>query len=396
MRNDICQNSHCPGPRVLLVTASVGTGHNQAAGALEEEFRARNFAEIRCVDSLDFTPRTFRAKYAGGYSLMFTRLPFFYGLGFRLLDRPTGGGRTPGEKYRLWRERKAMKKFADFVREFNPDVIVYTHFLAPAIIQPMIRRGEINPKQMMVVTDIQIHRWWYSEGIDRWFIAQEPSRRQLLRWNIDSAKIVVSGIPLRSKWDASEQSQLQTSNLQEIRRAFSLPDGKKIVLLSGGTAFTCGPVARIARRIIANRDDICVVVLGGRDKQLLGKLGGLAEARAGKIIPIGFTDRLHELMRCASLMLTKAGGLITAECLATRLPMVILPPVPGQESGNARFYAQQGAAVIARNTKQSVTLAHQLLDDESRLAEMSQNAAALKFPGRLTITDAVAQNLQAL
>jgi len=389
MINETRQNKDGARPRVLLVTASVGTGHNQAARALEEELCARNVADVQCVDSLDFTPRLFRAKYAGGYSLTFTRFAFFYGLGFRLLDRPTGSARTWDERYRLRGERKALGKFADFVREFNPDVIVYTHFLAPAIIQPMIQRGEINPRQIMVVTDIQVHRWWYSEGIDKWFIAQEASRQQLLRWDIDPAKIVVSGIQLRSKWDIPEQSQ--APDFCQIRKAFSLPEGKKIVLLSGGTAFTCGPIERIAHRIVSGRDDICVVVLGGRNKQLLGKLSGLPEAREGKIIPVGFTDRLHELMRCASLILTKAGGLITTECLATQLPMVILQPVPGQESGNARFYADQGAAVVARNPKQSVRLVHQLLDDESRLAEMSQNAAALKFPGRLTITDAISE-----
>jgi len=394
MEHEIRQNKNGARPRVLLVTASVGTGHNQAVRALEEELRARDCAEIECVDCLDFTPRVFRAKYAGGYSLMFTRFSFFYGIGFCLLDRPRGSGRTPGEKYRLGRERKALKKFADFVRKFNPDVIVYTHFLAPAVIQPMIRCGEINPKQMMVVTDIKVHRWWYSEGIDTWFIAQEASRQQLLKWNIDSSQIVVSGIPLRSKWDLLQQTQqAQSSDLWQIRKAFSLPDNKKIVLLSGGTAFTCGPIERIARRIVSGRDDICVVVLGGRNKQLLGKLGRLTEAREGKIIPVGFTDRLHELMRCASLMLTKAGGLITTECLATGLPMVILQPVPGQESGNARFYATNGAAVVASNAKQSVRLVRQLLDDPSRLAEMSQNAAALKLPGRLTIIDAIVKAL---
>jgi processive 1,2-diacylglycerol beta-glucosyltransferase len=385
------QNKNGARPRVLLVTASVGTGHNQAARALEEELHTRDFAEVKCVDSLDFTPRLFRAKYAGGYSLTFTRFPFFYGIGFRLLDRPTGPGRTMGERYRLLSEGRALKKLADFVREFNPDVIVYTHFLAPAIIQQMIHRGEINPRQMMVVTDIKIHRWWYCESIDTWFLPQEASRQQLLGWNIDPSKIVVSGIPLRSKWDPPQQGQ--SLDIQQIRKAFSLPEDKKIVLLSGGTAFTCGPIERIARQLVTGRDDICVVVLGGRDKQLLGKLGSLPEARDGKIIPVGFTDRLHELMRCASLILTKAGGLITTECLATQLPMVILQPVPGQESGNAQFYAEQGAAVVARNAKQSVHLVHQLLDDESRLAEMSQNAAALKFPGRCTIVDAIADNL---
>ena len=45
MINEIRQATDSARPRVLLVTASVGTGHNQAARALEEELCVRDIAD---------------------------------------------------------------------------------------------------------------------------------------------------------------------------------------------------------------------------------------------------------------------------------------------------------------------------------------------------------------
>lgn len=51
-------------PRVLLLHASVGTGHKRAAEALAAAFTRRQPGEVRVEDVLDHTPRLFRVAYA--------------------------------------------------------------------------------------------------------------------------------------------------------------------------------------------------------------------------------------------------------------------------------------------------------------------------------------------
>ena len=217
--------------------------------------------------------------------------------------------------------------------------------------------------------------------MEYWFTAQEAGAERLREFGLDAGRITVSGMPIHPKWIRPLPVR------GELLSQWSLPADKKIVLLSGGTDFTCGPVLRIARRLAGSLADLCLVVLAGRNKRLLAHLSNLREVRDGRVVPMGFTDRLHELCQVACLMVTKAGGLITAECLAKSLPMVFLKPVPGQERNNAEFFAARGAGLIAPSATHIVQTVRRLLDRPAELDEMARNAGRLYRPGARTITE---------
>jgi processive 1,2-diacylglycerol beta-glucosyltransferase len=375
------------GPRVLIVSASVGAGHNQAAGAIADCLR-RDFpqARVEVVDILTFAPWAFRTYYAGGYALAVSRFPRLYGLGFRLNDRPQTARRAPRERLRLWHERRHLRRFARYVVEDPPDLIVHTHFLGAPLLGRLIRSGGLPTPQMLVVTDIRMHRFWYSEGVCRWFAPAEPVAERLRQWGIEPQRITVSGMPVHPKWTAP-------LDRRRILADWSLPADRPIVLLSAGAEFTCGPVGRIARGILATCDDVFLAVLAGRNKKLLARLSRLPEA-GRSLAGIAFTDRVHELVAACSLMVTKAGGLSTAECLAKATPMVLLPPVPGQEAGNAAYLAAHGAAVLARNARDVADHVARLLTDRGELARLAENARRLHRPAAQTIVAAIREETE--
>ncbi len=373
-------------PRILIVSASVGAGHNQAARAVAETLAmSMPEAEVETVDTLTFAPWCFRAYYAGGYEMLVTKLPRVYGWGFRMNDRPQHPGRSLTERARLLNERLFLRRFARHVRQTEPDLIINTHFLAPPLIGHMMRRGQYSGRQITVVTDVLVHRFWLSEQVERWFVPAESSAERLGTWGIDPSRITVSGMPIQPKWT-------EPLDRPKILTEWNLPTDRPIVLLAGGTEFTCGPIVQIARAIVRDAGGAFVAVLAGRDKRLLGQLASTPEA-GRDIVGIPFTDRIHELVSVCSLMATKAGGLSTAECLAKATPMVLLKPVPGQEAGNAEHFARHGAAVIARNDNEVSDIVARLLADGDRLARMSEAARGLYKPGARTIVDAVGQML---
>jgi UDP-N-acetylglucosamine:LPS N-acetylglucosamine transferase len=73
--------------------------------------------------------------------------------------------------------------------------------------------------------------------------------------------------------------------------------------------------------------------------------------------------------------------------------MLLLKAVPGQESGNARFYERHGAAVSTHRWAEVVPVARKLLADNARLAGMAESARALYRPATRTIADAVVKAL---
>jgi len=368
--------------RVLVLSASVGAGHTQAARAIVEGLAPYAAElEVRAVDVLNFAPRLFRAFYARGYAFLVSYLPRLYGVGYWLTDRPDGPTRSLMERRRLRRERRAMGPLIELLLGRRWDLLVHTHFLAPPVAAFLRDRGRLDCPQLVAVTDNVVHRYWYSEHVDHWFLSADLGRRRLIRWGVPAERITVSGMPVHPKW-------LRPAERERVLAEWHLPAGRPIVLLAGGADFVCGPVVPVARELSGGADGPCVVVLGGRNKKLLADLAGI-DRPADRLVSLAFTDRAAELAAAAKLIITKAGGATTAECLAKRLPMVLLPPVPGQEAGNARYFEREGAAVIARDAGDACVQARRLLGDAAALEAMARRAGELYRPAVETVVGAV-------
>ncbi len=378
----MAERSDSSRPKVLIATASVGAGHNSVARTLADSLSQSGAPlDLHVVDVMDCTPAWFRAYYAGGFRISMSRFPTCYGLGFHLSNRPHCPGRKPIERPRLAFERSAAAGYGRYVRRLRPDLIVNTHFLAPLVVDRMNLRGPPRFRQVMVVTDIETHRRWYAETIERWFVPTEYTAGILRRWGIPDERMTVSGIPVHEKWT-------RPLDRAKVLADWDLPADRDIVVLSGGTDFVCGPIADIARRVARTCPQAYVVVLGGRNKDLIARIAALGEC-PDRVRPVSFTDRVHELVGVSTLMITKAGGITTAECISKGTPMVIMRPVPGQERGNALYFAARGAAEIAMSADRTVDAVRGLLQDRDRRDRMRRAAKALHRPATQTVTEQV-------
>ena len=373
-------------PSIVIVSASVGTGHNQAARALVESLAvAAPHVKVEVLDAMQHVPRPFRMYYAGGFVLSMTHFQRAYGLGFKFTDRYQGSDRTLSERARLAIESRCLRPLTDKLLARRPSLILHTHFLAGPACARLIRSGQLTCPQVIVATDVELHRWWYSEEMSHWFVPSDYSTQRPLTWGVPEGRITVSGIPICRKWT-------QSVDTQRVYREWDLPADRKIVLLSGGAEFTVGPIAHISRQIVQRFPQACLVVLGGRNKKLLAQLAQLGlDTQRFKIV--GFTDRMHELLTVADLMITKAGGITTAECLAKGRPMVFIRPVPGQEGNNALYFQRQGAGIVTGTTDEIIAAVAALLESPDRMDRMSQAARSLYRPASEIITNHVLKML---
>src|SRR5207302_6788716 len=110
------------------------------------------------------------------------------------------------------------------------------------------------------------------------------------------------------------------------------------------------------------------------------KLSSLPAPPRHLVKVMGFTREIDELMQAADLVVTKPGGLTTSEVLAREAVMVIVNPIPGQESRNSDYLLENGAAIKANNLS---TLSHKitcLIRNPERLAQLKANARRLGRP----------------
>jgi processive 1,2-diacylglycerol beta-glucosyltransferase len=127
-------------------------------------------------------------------------------------------------------------------------------------------------------------------------------------------------------------------------------------------------------------EPIQVVVVTGRNEQLKAQMHKILCPPRHKSKVLGFTKEIDELMAVADLVVSKPGGLTTSETLACGAVMVIVNPIPGQESRNSDFLLESGAAIKVNN---AATLCHKvtaLLADPKRLEMLRENVKRVARP----------------
>ena len=127
-----------------------------------------------------------------------------------------------------------------------------------------------------------------------------------------------------------------------------LAGDRPIVLqLAGG--FGVGPIEQIYRAILDVEVPLQVVVIAGRNEAARTQLEAVPVPERHRTKVMGFTSEIDELMAAADLVVSKPGGLTTSETLARGAAMVIVNPIPGQESRNSDFLLENDAAIKVNN-----------------------------------------------
>jgi processive 1,2-diacylglycerol beta-glucosyltransferase len=120
--------------------------------------------------------------------------------------------------------------------------------------------------------------------------------------------------------------------------------------------------------------------MAGKNETLQERLKQISYVSNVPIKIVGYTDKVHELMNSADLLISKPGGLTCAEALSIGLPMIVAEPIPGQEERNSRFIIESGVGLKLENSKQLKGLIEDLINNRDKLTEMREKALSLGKP----------------
>jgi processive 1,2-diacylglycerol beta-glucosyltransferase len=359
--------------KVLILSVSAGAGHLRAAEALERAFRMMNAAqEVRHIDTLQYTNKIFRHLYSKAYIEMVNKMPEVLGWLYDHLDKP-----WKNERRRLALDKLNTRPFVKMLKEYQPDIIVCTHFLPAEIISWLKAKKRIGCRQSIVVTDFDVHAMWLCHHYEHYFVALDETRLHLEKLGIPANKITVSGIPIDPVF--AEQK-----NRREMRDKHGLRQDVTTILLSAG-GFGVGPMENILKSLMKDmRSPAQIVALCGRNQKLKGRIDHLAASLSSNsqlsIKTIGYTTAMDEYMSASDLLLGKPGGLTTSEALAKGLIFVIVNPIPGQEERNSDHLLEEGVAIRCNNLPVLAYKLDLLLSDASRMDTMRANAHRLARP----------------
>lgn len=354
--------------RVLLLYISEVSGHHQATLAIESALRMCNpEVEVLNLNAFNYTYPATEKIVNQLYLGIIKRTP---GIWDYLYDNPSIVNKT--QKIKELIHKQNFPKLEKLFIEFRPNAVVCSQAFPCGMVADFKKTYNSQLPLIGVLTDYAPHSYWIYDDVDYYITPAEEVKDRFVQKGVAANKIKVYGIPVDPKF-------LLTHNRQELAEKFGLSLDKPIILAMGGGQ-GLGPLAKIVSAFKKMRIDSQLVLVAGNNKKLYNKLKRKIRKQKKKIALYGFINNIDELMEISTLIITKAGGLTTAEALARGLPMVIIKPLPGQEEINTMYLLHKGAAVKISDDSRILQLIQGLLATPSTVKAMREAALKMSRP----------------
>ncbi len=344
--------------KIVILYAAVGGGHFKAAEAIKN-YIDENYSDCETVmlDALKYTNKAIDKIVINSYVNMARYSPELWGDIYKLSSKQYSVANFSNAVQRL-----LSIKLLKYFKEENPDIIVSTHPFVTEMCAVIKKKGKINSKLNVIITDYASHRFWElkPEYVDNYFVANKDIKYSMIFNGIPANKINITGIPVGPAF-------LKTYDKSKIYEYFGLSKDKKTVLIFGGGEYGLSNVKNFYNGLLNVDEDIQIVTIAGRRAKSQKMFSELAQNSNKKVLILGYTDKVPELMQISDLVISKPGGLTTTEILISNVPFVIINPIPGQEEENAQFLLNNGAAVRIYDSKKSKPFLDNLLTDNIRI-----------------------------
>lgn len=372
--------------RVLILSASAGSGHLRAAAALEKACRAQpSIGEVVNVDALTYTNKLFRQFYSKFYFQLIRSAPTLLGWFYDNLDEP-----WKTERMRLMLSRLNTRPLVRMIRKFQPDLTLCTHFLPAEIISYLLAKETIQTRHAIVVTDLDVHAMWLSRHFHQYFVAIEEARVHLQMTGLPADRIIVSGIPIDPVFT-------EHKDRAELCRRHHIDPNLPVLLVSLG-AMGRAVAGELVRALSYLKTRTQVVLVCGIHEAVQEQFREeIRRVTASNVVfrLLGNTNQMDEWIRMATLLVGKPGGLTLSEAMACGLPMVIYQPIPGQEERNSDQLLEAGAAIKCNHATTLAFKVDELLGDSARIALMADAARRLGRPNAArTVVDTLLARLE--
>lgn len=382
------ESANAPRPTIVVMHASVGSGHRSAANAvaqafdlLRDELSAVNRApegpdapppfpqdlEVEVLDVLDFGRIVFDGNKAASLFTGATRPIYDLTWRFTLTGRLLWGGGT------VW-NRIMYPAFTEFVRKRKPLAIVCTHITAANVaVAARMLAGQHFPI-VCVPTDYETEGLWPHLSADLFCVANESMAETLRPRKVPEERILITGIPTREDFR-------RPYDRASTRERFGLAQDKLVVLALAG-AYLPRPYVhfraaldKLLPYLHSFEKALHFVFVAGSDADYARHLRQeCAELGVGNATVLDYVDDMAALMAASDVAICKSGGLTVTECLCAQVPMILMGKAYGQEKVNVQMLTSLGAAM-------HVTTARELLDALRRVARNPESVRAMLVNG---------------
>lgn len=328
--------------KVLVMYARYGSGHKAIADYVANYLKENNNkVVVKILDITDYGNKIGKIGLKLFDWVATKRKEFIFNLCYELMDHKISSLGHNSLSKKSYDNKELRKEICDF----NPDIVISSHFYCSNIIHYYNDLKLINSKILTIITDYTTHEWWTKNHKKEtgFIVGNEVVKEKLIRRGVNAKKIYSFGLPLNI-------NQIERLDPDEvILNRYKLKGNKKIYLFFGGS--TAGSTYyfdyfKTLAKMNLNAD---IIFISGKNTKLKDKCDKYVKDKKIKNIQVlGFSTDVLNLMKISDAVISKPGGATVTECLEMKRPMVMVPGLGGQEKYNARFMAKKKYGIKVR------------------------------------------------
>jgi len=321
--------------RALLLSGSLGAGHEMHARACAMSLAARGWA----TDTLDamqlLGPRGGSAGEAVFRAMLAT--PGLY-------DAFHFAALRPGSRLALLADAAARRQLVPRLRDYldaHPADLAISVFATAASAVSVLADRYPGMSHVVLCSDVTPHRLWVQPNVDLYLVTSVVAEAAVRRYR-PRARIRVVPSPVRPGfYDPPAQD--------EARADLGLPVDDRTVLLMSG-AWGLGPIAAAAAALADA--GVQVLAVAGRNVKLETRLRTAARHRP-RLHVFGYTEEIPALMAAADLVITSSGD-TCAEARTVGRSLLLLDVVQGHGRDNLQHELELGDVSVSSPRSEDV------------------------------------------
>jgi UDP-N-acetylglucosamine:LPS N-acetylglucosamine transferase len=361
---------------VLILTAQFGNGHLSVANALKQMLNECNIdIQVQIQDFFKMTrPRKYNQIYKN-YEYLIKHGSWLYNSYYYSKEKF-----QPLKKIDT-ASLGVQKKLKYNLMTKKPKVIISTFPICSGYISKYKESYGEDIPLVTVITDIVSTNEWIYPHTNLYCVATQEVKEALINKGVSEALIEVTGIPIRKSFYESKKDFYDLDVLRQIP-----PHTKVITILGGGLGLL--PKDESFYQWLNQLGNVHILIITGKNEKLYHHLKKKLQYK--NITILGYTNKMHEVMRRSDLLVGKPGGITIFESIITEVPCIILKPTLGQEKENAKFIINQDIGFVVEDIKEFKEVVLKCLRDKDtialckeRLRDISSNIEVKGFCNRV-------------
>ncbi len=356
--------------RILLPYFLAGSGHIVSAQAIGHYLeKSRPDWVLRYLEPADeFKDKKLDRYYRQSWKTLLSK-PNFARFAFGLL-----GDGLPVLTMSVLNDmiQEAIPKAIGYILGYKPDLIITTHWGCGSIFQAA--REEMGADIPLFLTRNDLGGAYLLQDCDAdmTFVMSDDAKKAFLDMGIPDNKLKRVNPLVRPQFVENSISK------SEARKRLNLGENKFTLLLAEGgegLGSTEELLEGILKKIKVINSSFQVMVVTGRNTELLVRLK--KGFNSSDVIPMGYRNDMHILMKAADVVAGKCGANYTMETVISGKPFIITQIGAPSEEYNKKFIVKNGYGWYAPTAKSLLELLSEIMKDTGKIEEKLENLKKL-------------------